>query len=123
MEEKEASVAEEEIKQVSVEEMDVDAEESKPVTSKKAMTVKEPNVFTFSTPARVTLAQESVISLDKSQRYIPVMYPVQRLTGVIMLHDTTPDETEDVKAVQAPAASGAENEAEPPEPFEWEPPQ
>ncbi|CAI5744626.1 unnamed protein product [Peronospora destructor] len=123
MEEKEASVAEEEKKEVSVEAMEVDAEGSKPTTIKKILTVKEPNVFTFTTPARVTLAQESVISLDNTQRYVPVMYPVQRLAGVIMLRDTTPDETEDVEAVQAPAAAGAENEAEPPEPFEWEPPQ
>lgn len=38
-----------------------------------------------------------------------------------MLRDTTPDEAEDVEAVKAPAAAGAENEADPPEPFEWEP--
>ncbi|CAH0479966.1 unnamed protein product [Peronospora belbahrii] len=121
--EKEATIAEEEKKEENLEAMDVDTDGPKLVTGKKAVTAKEPKVFTFTTPARVTLAQESVISLDKTQRYVPVMYPVQRLAGVIMLRDTMPDETEDVEAVKAPAAAGAENEATPPEPFEWEPPQ
>uniref|UniRef100_M4BF93 Uncharacterized protein n=1 Tax=Hyaloperonospora arabidopsidis (strain Emoy2) TaxID=559515 RepID=M4BF93_HYAAE len=123
MEEKETSADDEEKKEESGDAMDVDAVGPKPVGGQKAPVAKEPTRFTFKTPARVTLAQESVITLDKSQRYVPVMYPTQRLTGVIMLHDTMPDEAEDVEAVKAPAAAGAENEAEPPEPFEWEPPQ
>ncbi|KAF4317223.1 hypothetical protein BBO99_00008231 [Phytophthora kernoviae] len=122
MEEKEAPAAEEEKKEESGT-MDVDTEGAgKPAVGKKAA-AKEPSVFTFTTPARVTLAQESVISLDTSQRYVPVMYPTQRLASVIMLRDTTPDKAEDVEAVKAPAAAGAENEADPPQPFEWEPPQ
>ncbi|POM79448.1 26S proteasome non-ATPase regulatory subunit [Phytophthora palmivora] len=123
MEEKDTSAADEEKKEESSDAMEVDAEGSKPVTGKKVPPVKEPSVFTFTTPGRVTLAQESVISLDTTQRYVPVMHPAQRLAGVIMLRDTTPDEAEDVEAVKAPAAAGAENEADPPEPFEWEPPQ
>ncbi|KAG7394239.1 proteasome regulatory particle base subunit [Phytophthora boehmeriae] len=122
MEEKETPAVDEEKKEES-DAMDVDTEgTAKPVSGKKAV-VKEPSVFTFTTPARVTLAQASVITLETSQRYVPVMHPAQRLTGVIMLRDTTPDEAEDVEAVKAPAAAGAENEADPPEPFEWEPPQ
>ncbi|KAI9983838.1 hypothetical protein PInf_007915 [Phytophthora infestans] len=121
MEEKDSSAADEEKKESDA--MEVDTEGSKPAASKKTPAAKEPSVFTFTTPARVTLAQESVISLDTAQRYVPVMHPAQRLAGVIMLRDTTPDETEDVEAIKAPAAAGAENEAEPPEPFEWEPPQ
>ncbi|KAL4147647.1 hypothetical protein PRNP1_011401 [Phytophthora ramorum] len=124
MEEKEVPAADEEKKEEeNSDAMEVDAEGAKPATVKKAAPVKEPSVFTFTTPARVTLAQESVISLDTAQRYVPVMHPTQRLAGVIMLRDTTPDEAEDVEAVKAPAAAGAENEADPPEPFEWEPPQ
>ncbi|KAI9895871.1 hypothetical protein PsorP6_019496 [Peronosclerospora sorghi] len=119
-----ACAADDERKEESCETMEVDAESSKPASGKKKPIVKEPNVFTFTTPARVTLAQkESVISLDKSQRYVSVMHPAQRLAGVIMLRDTTPDEAEDVEAVKAPASAGVEEEAEPPEPFEWEPPQ
>ncbi|RLN98884.1 hypothetical protein BBJ28_00019604 [Nothophytophthora sp. Chile5] len=124
MEEKEAvSTTDEEKKEEGGDAMDVDTEEAiKPTVVKKAV-VKEPSVFSFATPARVTLAQETVLSLDTTQRYVPVMHPAQRLTGVIMLRDTTPGEVEDVEVVKAPAAAGAENEADPPEPFEWEPPQ
>ncbi|KAL8002353.1 putative armadillo-like helical, 26S proteasome regulatory subunit RPN2 [Plasmopara halstedii] len=120
--EKESPAADEEKKEIDMN-MDVDTEGSQPTASKKAVMTKEPSVFTFTTPARVTLAQESVISIDMAQRYVPVMQRTQRLAGVIMLRDTTPDEAEDVETVKAPAAAGAEDEADPPEPFEWEPPQ
>ncbi|GLE09745.1 hypothetical protein PINS_up021585 [Pythium insidiosum] len=63
------------------------------------------------------------MAFEPKQRYIPVMYPNQRASGVVVLRDTTPEEAEDVEAVKAPAAAGAELEADPPEPFEWEPPQ
>lgn len=100
--------------------MEVDSESKPAATAKKP--AKEPSVFTFSTPARVTLAQEAAIKLEGAQRYAPVLKS-QRLSGVIMLRDSTPSEKEDVEIVKAPGAAGAENEAEPPEPFEWEPPQ
>ncbi|KAJ0392565.1 hypothetical protein P43SY_010509 [Pythium insidiosum] len=91
--------------------------------SKKPAPVKEPATHTLKSPARVTLAQEQHMAFDPKQRYIPVMYPNQRASGVIVLRDTTPEEAEEVEAVKAPAAAGAELEADPPEPFEWEPPQ
>lgn len=107
----------------ATEAMDVDATGAeKPVAAAGPKKVKEPSMFTFTTPARVTLAQEAFVTFDAKQRYVPIM-PAQRSAGVIILRDTTPDEKEDVDAVKAPAAAGAENEAEPPEPFEWEPPQ
>ncbi|GLE00103.1 hypothetical protein PINS_up008830 [Pythium insidiosum] len=90
---------------------------------KPAAAVKEPPTHTLKSPARVTLAQEQHMAFDPKQRYIPVMYPNQRASGVVVLRDTTPEEAEDVEAVKAPAAAGAELEADPPEPFEWEPPQ
>lgn len=39
-----------------------------------------------------------------------------------MLRDTQPDQPEDLYAVQAPAATVDEDDADPPEPFEWQPP-
>uniref|UniRef100_K3WVQ1 Uncharacterized protein n=1 Tax=Globisporangium ultimum (strain ATCC 200006 / CBS 805.95 / DAOM BR144) TaxID=431595 RepID=K3WVQ1_GLOUD len=114
---------EEEKKEGEGEAMDVDAEgaaAAEKAVPKKA--VKEPSVFTFTTPARVTLTQETVVTFDAKQRYVPIL-PAQRSAGVIILRDTTPDEKEEVDVVKAPTAAGAENEAEPPEPFEWEPPQ
>lgn len=104
--------------------MDVDTDATaseKTPAPKKA--VKEPSVYTLTTPARVTLAQEAFLTVDPKQRYVPVNYPAQRLAGVIMLRDSTPEEQEEVEEIKTPAAAGAENEADPPEPFEWEPPQ
>lgn len=108
----------------SSEAMEVDTEggSSEKAAPKKTVAVKEPSSFAFSTPARVTLAQEAVVAFDLKQRYVPIL-PAQRSAGVIILRDTTPDEKEEVDVVKAPAGAGAENEAEPPEPFEWEPPQ
>lgn len=107
----------------AAEAMDVDATGAeKPTAAAAPKKVKEPSTFTFTTPARVTLAQEAFVTFDTKQRYVPIL-PAQRSAGVIILRDTTPDEKEDVDVVKAPAAAGAENEAEPPEPFEWEPPQ
>lgn len=112
---------EEEKKEEIPEAMDVDATGAeKPVAAPKK--VKEPSTFTFTTPARVTLAQEAVVSFDLTQRYVPIL-PAQRSAGVIILRDTTPDEKEDVDVVKAPVAAGTESEADAPEPFEWEPPQ
>lgn len=54
--------ADEEKKEETGDAMEVDAEGAKPATGKKTAAAKEPSVFTFTTPARVTLAQESVIS-------------------------------------------------------------
>lgn len=111
----------------SSEAMEVDADggekaASAAATKKTAPVVKEPSSFSFTTPARVTLAQEAVVAFDATQRYVPIL-PAQRAAGVIILRDTTPNEKEEVDVVTAPAGAGAENEAEPPEPFEWEPPQ
>ncbi|EQC29693.1 hypothetical protein SDRG_12693 [Saprolegnia diclina VS20] len=85
--------------------------------------VKEPTSFTLKNPARVTLAQEQHLAFDWSQRYVPVV-ATRRPAGIIILKDRTPTDAEVVVAVQAPSqgSAGAEEEAEPPAPFEWEPP-
>ncbi|TMW67451.1 hypothetical protein Poli38472_011071 [Pythium oligandrum] len=102
--------------------MDVDSEGAAGADDKKKA-AKEPTTHTVKSPARVTLAQEQYMAFDVKQRYVPVMYPNQRAAGVIVLRDTTPGEAEEVEAIKAPAAAGAEDEADPPEPFEWTPPQ
>ncbi|OQR83320.1 26S proteasome non-ATPase regulatory subunit [Achlya hypogyna] len=94
-------------------------EEMAPVAKK----VKEPSSFTLKNPARVTLSQEQHLAFDWSQRYVPVVAS-RRPAGIIVLKDRTPTEAEAVVAVQAPSAgnASAEEEADAPEPFEWEPP-
>ncbi|DAZ93893.1 TPA: hypothetical protein N0F65_004740 [Lagenidium giganteum] len=119
------SKQEEDKAQPAVEAMEVDSEGTaagdKPAAAAKK-TVKEPTSFIMSNPSRVTLSQETFVSYDLTQRYVPVV-PTRRPAGIIMLRDTKPGDEEQVEAVKAPAAAGAENEADPPEPFEWEPPQ
>ncbi|RHY32693.1 hypothetical protein DYB32_002344, partial [Aphanomyces invadans] len=82
--------------------------------------VKEPSSFKVKNPSRVTLAQVSHLSFDLSQRYVPVV-PTRRPAGIILLKDRQPNEKESVVSVQAPSQAGAEEEAEAPEPFEYEP--
>nr|CCA25242.1 predicted protein putative [Albugo laibachii Nc14] len=96
-------------------EVDEEGPEEKVVVPVKE---KEPLSYTLSNPARVTMAQEAYVTYDLSQRHVPVV-PSRRPGGIIMLRDTKPEEEEDVEAVRAPLGAGVEEEAEPPEPFEW----
>lgn len=50
--------------------------------------VKEPSSFTLGNPARVTLAQESVVSFDLTQRYVPVRKAAKPV-GIVMLQVRT----------------------------------
>jgi 26S proteasome regulatory subunit N2 len=106
-----------------VESMDVDGGDDKAAlaseeTKPKKKREPEPTSFSVSNPARITMAQANVCAFDLSQRYRPIR-PEEKPYGVIMLTDSTPDEEEEVSAVKTPAQ---EDEADPPEPFEWTPP-
>ena len=106
-----------------VESMDVDGGDDKAAlaseeTKPKKKREPEPTSFSVSNPARITMAQANVCAFDLSQRYRPIR-PEEKPYGVIMLTDSTPEEEEDVSAVKTPAQ---EDEADPPEPFEWTPP-
>ena len=118
----EETAAEEEGKE-KVESMDVDGSDDKAAvaseeTKPKKKREPEPTSFSVSNPARITTAQANVCAFDLSQRYRPIR-PEEKPYGVIMLTDSTPDEEEEVGAVKTPAQ---EDEADPPEPFEWTPP-
>jgi len=80
----------------------------------------EPTTHTLGNPARVTPAQEPYVSFQLDQRYIPVRR-VAKPIGIVMLYDRHPDEPEDVAQVEPPPLEGDEDEADPPEPFEWSP--
>jgi 26S proteasome regulatory subunit N2 len=93
-----------------------DAKETKPAKKKRE---PEPTSFRIPNPARITTAQANVCTFDLDQRYRPVR-PETKPYGVIMLTDSTPGEDEDdLGAVKTPAQ---EDEADPPEAFEWTPP-
>jgi len=97
--------------------MDIDGEVAKEDKPKKKRE-PEPTSFRISNPSRITKAQAEVCAFDLDQRYRPIRH-AEKPYGVIMLTDSTPGEEEDLGAVKTPAA---EEEADPPEPFEWTPP-
>jgi len=80
----------------------------------------EPSTFMVTNSSRVTPVQESLMEFDLEQRYVPVRQG-GKAVGIIVLRDQQPGEPEDVEAVEAPALQPDEDEAEPPEPFEWTP--
>merc|ERR1719362_2723442 len=109
--------------------MEVDGDEAKAEEAKadeandeevkpKKKREPEPTSFRLANPARVTTAQAEVCAFDLDQRYRPVR-PEETPYGVVMLTDSTPGEDEDLGAVKTPAQ---EDEADPPEAFEWTPP-
>lgn len=105
------------------ESMDVDGDDAdKAVASEENKPKKkrepEPTHFCVPNPARITTAQANSCAFNLSQRYRPIR-PEEKPYGVIMLTDSSPGEEEDVGAVKTPAQ---EDEADPPEPFEWTPP-
>lgn len=109
--------------EAKTESMDVDGEEKKSDEEKvddkpKKKREPEPTSFRVPNPSRVTKAQADVCSFDLEQRYRPIR-PEETPYGVIMLTDSTPGEDEDLGVVKTPAQ---EEEADPPEPFEWTPP-
>ncbi|OQR88690.1 26S proteasome non-ATPase regulatory subunit, partial [Thraustotheca clavata] len=116
-----ARLAKQEAKEAAPVEAITEAAKEETAPAKK---VKEPLSFQLKNPARVTLSQEQHLSFDWSQRYVPVV-ATRRPAGIIILKDRQPTENEDVVAVQAPSQgnTSTEEEADAPEPFEWEPPQ
>ena len=99
--------------------MDVDGEDGEKKPEKKKRE-PEPTSFRISNPSRITKAQAELCAFDLNQRYRPIL-PEERVSGVIMLTDSTPGEEEDLGAVKPPSME-VEGEADPPEPFEWAPP-
>jgi len=80
----------------------------------------EPTTFRLPNPCRITKAQAEVCAFDMNQRYRPIHHE-EKPCGVIMVTDSTPGEDEDLGTVKAPSIE-SEDEADPPEPFEWTPP-
>jgi len=99
-------------------EMEVDTAAEEPPTSKKKREV-EPSSFILKNPSRITKIQLDFISIDVNQRYRPIRGEGKLTGGVILVSDASPEEEEDLGVVKAPYM---EDEADPPEPFEWAPP-
>lgn len=96
------------------EKMETDKEEDE-----KKKKEPEPLFQMLANPARVMRSQLKVLSLPEGCRYAPLKEV--SCGGIIMLKDSTPNETEEI--IENVAAGGPkaedEEEPEPPEPFEW----
>jgi 26S proteasome regulatory subunit N2 len=112
--------------EVKEEKMNIDGEEGEeeapPVEEKKPKKKREPEPLSFrlSNPCRITKAQVAFCEFDLDQRYRPIRVE-EKPCGVILLTDSTPEEEEDIGTVKPPSIE-SEDEADPPEPFEWSPP-
>jgi len=95
-------------------------EEENEIGKVKSKREVEPTTFRLPNPCRITKAQAEVCAFDVNQRYRPIHHE-ERPCGVIMVTDSTPGEDEDLGTVKAPSIE-SEDEADPPEPFEWTPP-
>eukprot|EP01041_Mallomonas_annulata_P003308 gene3308-6550_t len=101
--------------------MEVDTETSH-VTATTATSTKrerEPQSYMLANPTRVIPTQVRFVTVPSSQRYVPVGKS-RPTSGIVMLMDTDPTAPEDVTKVER-VALGQEEEAEPPQPFEWTP--
>lgn len=98
------------------ESMEMEAEPEEPVVMKKKREA-EPLSFTLKNPCRITKSQIDFCTIDSNQRYRPIRSQ-KPMGGVILVTDASPGEEEDLGVVKAPYM---EDEAEPPEPFEWAP--
>ncbi|CAG8442804.1 7968_t:CDS:10 [Ambispora gerdemannii] len=86
---------------------------------KKGKKKKEESFEVLENMARVLPAQLQYISFKEDSRYIPVKKGI--VGGILMMKDQKPDELEELILPSAPAAneSAEEEEAPPPEPFEY----
>jgi 26S proteasome regulatory subunit N2 len=96
------------------EKMEGAAEEEKKPKKKRE---PEPLSYRLSNPCRMTKAQTDFCEFDLGQRYRPIRTE-EKPSGVILLTDSSPDEEEELGTVKPPSIE-SEDEADPPEPFEW----
>jgi 26S proteasome regulatory subunit N2 len=117
MEEETPEVKEE----VKDEPMDESKEEATEEKKQKKKREPEPLSYRLSNPCRITKAQAEYCEFDLEQRYRPIRTE-EKPYGVILVTDSTPGEDEDLGVVKPPSIE-SEDEADPPEPFEWTPPE
>jgi len=94
--------------------------DSKSVDAKKEEKKPELPFQILSNPARVTRSQFSHLDWPRSQRYRPVK---EKLSGVVILSDSKPEEKEEIVKSKAPkigVAGVSDDEPEPPAPFTYE---
>eukprot|EP01038_Epipyxis_sp_PR26KG_P006496 gene6496-8931_t len=91
----------------------------KPVEPKIVPKKKEPSSYQLSNPSRLTPSQARFISVSAYQRYRPICRQ-NNPAGIVLLVDSDPLSPELVTKVER-MLIGQEDDAPPPEPFEWDP--
>lgn len=108
---------------VKDEQMDIEGEETEDMEKKpKKKREPEPSFYRLSNPCRITKAQADFCVYDLDQRYRPIR-TAEKPQGVIILTDSSPDEEDKDLGTVKPPSIESEDEAGPPEPFEWTPPE
>ena len=107
--------------------MDIEEDSSSSSDKKIGDPQSEPNSYTLSNPSRVTNSQLSCLHVASGQRFTPLLANQTSslaLRGFIMLNDESPEDgpTEFVDTSLQSIGDG-DNEATPPEPFTWTPPE
>jgi 26S proteasome regulatory subunit N2 len=97
-------------------------EEKKETEEKKTKKKKEENFEVLENMARVVPAQLKHVAFKSDSRYVPIKKGV--VGGILLMLDKHPDQPEELIDPSAPtaessAASGAQDEAPPFEPFEY----
>jgi len=98
---------------------ETEEEKKKREEEEKKKKEPEPESEILKNPARVTWTQQSFITFQRNQRYIPVK---QRLAAIIMLKDSRPGDAEDFVVPTAPKIGVpgiSDDEPDPPAPFEF----
>ena len=105
------------ISTMSVDQKEGDAET---VTPKKE---REPSSFLLSNPDRVIPAQKRFLSILANAHYSPIAEGRDNsaCTGIVVLRNNDPNAPEDVIPYHEKIAIGQADEADAPEPFEWDP--
>jgi len=79
----------------------------------------EPNFEQLKNPARVTWAQQPLVTADENQRYRPLK---KKLAGIVLLSDAHPDQAEEF-VIPTPPKIGvpgiSDDEPDPPAPFQF----
>ncbi|KAJ1937369.1 proteasome regulatory particle base subunit, partial [Linderina pennispora] len=105
--------------------MDVDGAAAAPKTPTKKTRRQGPESFAVDNLTRVLPYQESLVKWPANARYVPVKQG--RMSGILVLRDTTPDEPENL--IDSVISAGPDDEfmdaddgantVQPPEPFEY----
>jgi len=100
----------------------ISEDKKKEADSEKKKKETEPDFEIKANPSRVTLAQLKYLSFDADERYTPIR--TENALGIVLLRNLKPEEDEEFVStsnINSAPKQDEEEEAKPPEPFEYDP--